>query len=49
MGEQVECEVKTSRAAWTKIKEGKTVATKAAANEKSVEGVEVETRWAKVE
>ena len=49
MGEQVECEVKTSRAAWTKImKEGKTVATKAAANEKRIEGLEVETRLAKV-
>ena len=35
MGEQAESEVKTSRAARIKImKEGKTVATKAAANEK---------------
>ena len=45
MGEQAESEVKTSRAARIKImKEGKTVATKAAAIEKRIEGLEVETR-----
>ena len=51
IGEQAESEVKTSRAglrgpkSW---KRGNLVATKAAANKKRIEGLEVETRLAKV-
>ena len=41
-GDQAECKVKNSRSAWTRImKEVKAVATKAAANEKRIQCLEV--------